>query len=120
MGSLTADEERGFWSRSSGNELRGAASYFIIVASVPKWDGVEKLREPLIISNLSLPRRRESSNVKSLWIPAFAGMTFLEVALINRSVTGNDFLAFRYELAYNGLNLCENEAKYSAFQPISA
>ena len=25
--------------------------------------------------------RRESSNVKNLWIPAFAGMTFLEVAL---------------------------------------
>ena len=39
-------------------------------------------REPVIIPNLSLPRRRESSNVKSLWIPAFAGMTFLEVALI--------------------------------------
>ena len=37
-------------------------------------------REPLIIPNLSLPRRRESSNVKTLWIPAFAGMTFLEVA----------------------------------------
>ncbi len=25
--------------------------------------------------------QRESSNVKSLWIPVFAGMTFLEVAL---------------------------------------
>jgi hypothetical protein len=47
--------------------------------------------EPLIISNSSLPRRRESSYVKSLWIPAFAlnrawfrafvEMTFLEVAL---------------------------------------
>ena len=36
--------------------------------------------EPLIISNLSLPRRRESSYFKGLWIPAFAGMTFLEVA----------------------------------------
>jgi len=82
MVSLTADEERGFWSRSSGNELRGAASYFIIVGPVPKWDGVEKL--------------------------------------INRSVMGSDFLAFRYELAYNVLSLCENEAKYSAFQPISA
>ena len=34
-----------------------------------------------MIINLSLPRRRESSNVKSFWIPAFAGMTFLEVAL---------------------------------------
>jgi hypothetical protein len=32
-------------------------------------------------SNPSLPRRRESNYVKSLWIPAFAGMTFLEVAL---------------------------------------
>jgi hypothetical protein len=82
MASLTADEEKRFWSRSSGNELRGTASYFIIVAPVPKWDGVEKL--------------------------------------INRSVTGNDFLAFRYELAYNVINLCETEAKYSAFQPISA
>jgi hypothetical protein len=30
---------------------------------------------------LSLPRRRESSDVKGFWIPAFAGMTFLEVAL---------------------------------------
>jgi hypothetical protein len=39
------------------------------------------LRGPLIIINLSLPRRRESSDVKSFWIPAFAGMTFLEVAL---------------------------------------
>jgi len=28
---------------------------------------------------LPLPRKRESSNVKNLWIPAFAGMTFLEV-----------------------------------------
>jgi hypothetical protein len=39
------------------------------------------LRTPLIITNLSLPRRRESSIVKGFWIPAFAGMTFLEVAL---------------------------------------
>jgi len=39
----------------------------------------------LIIINLSLPRRRESSDVKSFWIPAFAGMTFLEVALIFKS-----------------------------------
>jgi hypothetical protein len=29
---------------------------------------------------LSLPRRRESSDVKSFWIPVFTGMTFLEVA----------------------------------------
>jgi hypothetical protein len=43
---------------------------------------VEPLREPLIISNSSLPSRRESSNLKPFWIPAFAGMTFLEVALI--------------------------------------
>jgi hypothetical protein len=57
MGSLTADEEKGFWSRSSGNELRGAASYFIIVAPVTKWDGVEKLREPLKMSFL---RKQES------------------------------------------------------------
>jgi hypothetical protein len=45
---------------------------------------------------------------------------FFSSLLINRSVTGSDFLAFWYELAYNGINLCENEAKYSAFQPISA
>src|SRR4030042_5937555 len=31
--------------------------------------------------------RRESSDVKSLWIPASAGMTFLEVALINKNPT---------------------------------
>ncbi len=34
---------------------------------------------PLIIPNPSLPRRRESSNFDWFWIPAFAGMTFLEV-----------------------------------------
>jgi hypothetical protein len=39
------------------------------------------LRGPLLIINLSLPSRRESSNLKPFWIPAFAGMTFLEVAL---------------------------------------
>jgi hypothetical protein len=36
MGSLTADEEKGFWSRSSGNELRGAASYFIRLRRKPR------------------------------------------------------------------------------------
>jgi hypothetical protein len=40
-----------------------------------------RLRDPLIIINLSLPRRRESSDVKGFWIPVFTGMTFLEVAL---------------------------------------
>jgi len=40
------------------------------------------LREPLIIHNSSLPRKRESSYIKNFWIPASAGMTFLEVALI--------------------------------------
>jgi len=30
----------------------------------------ENLRDPLIIPNSSLPRRRESSYVKNLWIPA--------------------------------------------------
>jgi ATP-dependent phosphofructokinase / diphosphate-dependent phosphofructokinase len=45
------------------------------------------LREPLIIPNLSLPRKRESSNVISLWIPAFAGMTFLEVPLRGTDIT---------------------------------
>jgi hypothetical protein len=39
------------------------------------------LREPLIIINSSLPQKRESSDVRNFWIPAFAGMTFLEVAL---------------------------------------
>jgi len=34
---------------------------------------------------LSLPFRRESSDVKRFWIPAFAGMTFLEAALIFKS-----------------------------------
>ena len=36
-----------------------------------------------MIINLSLPRRRESSKYKRFWIPAFAGMTFLEVAYLN-------------------------------------
>ena len=49
--------------------------------STPFRNPCQNLREPLIIINLSLPRRRESSDVKSFWIPAFAGMTFLEVAL---------------------------------------
>jgi hypothetical protein len=39
------------------------------------------IREPLIITNLSLPRRRESSDFKRFWIPAFAGMTLLEAAI---------------------------------------
>jgi hypothetical protein len=38
----------------------------------------QNYRLPLIIPNPSLPRRRESSNFKWFWIPAFAGMTFLE------------------------------------------
>ena len=45
-----------------------------------------KYREPLIIINLSLPRRRESSDFKSFWIPAFAGMTLLEAALKFKTV----------------------------------
>jgi hypothetical protein len=40
------------------------------------------LREPPIVINSSLPRRRESRAVETFWIPAFAGMTFLEVTLI--------------------------------------
>jgi hypothetical protein len=48
-----------------------------------------EIREPLIIINLSLPRRRESSDVKGFWIPAFAGMTFLEVAISNGIVMLN-------------------------------
>jgi hypothetical protein len=49
---------------------------------------IQNFREPLIIINLSLPRRRESSDVKSFWIPAFAGMTFLEVAFKLRTGIG--------------------------------
>ncbi len=45
------------------------------------------IREPLIIINLFLLQMRESNDVKSLWIPAFAGMTFLEVAI--RLIGGN-------------------------------
>jgi hypothetical protein len=37
--------------------------------------------EPLIIPNSSLPRRLESSNIETFWIPAFAGMTFLGESL---------------------------------------
>ena len=39
--------------------------------------------------------RRESSDVKSFWIPAFAGMTFLEVALRE-----TNFLFFNCGLLY--------------------
>ena len=39
----------------------------------------QKSWEPLTITNLSLPRRRESSDIKGFWIPVFTGMTFLEV-----------------------------------------
>ena len=42
----------------------------------------QDFRDPLIIPNSTLPRRRESSYVKNLWIPAFAGMTLLEVTFI--------------------------------------
>jgi len=54
------------------------------------------IREPLIIIDLSLPRRRESSDVKGFWIPAprsrtsrtsFAGMTFLLYSPIHKSFT---------------------------------
>jgi hypothetical protein len=41
---------------------------------------VLKFRELPIFTNSSLPRRRESRDVKRFWIPAFAGMTFSEVA----------------------------------------
>jgi hypothetical protein len=47
------------------------------------------MREPTIIINLSLPPRikhgvnfsGESNDVKTFWIPAFAGMTVLDVAI---------------------------------------
>jgi hypothetical protein len=65
-------ENKIFWVAAS---LFGNFNNF---EKIPYFD----LREPLIIINLSLPRRRESSDVKSFWIPAFAEMTFLEVALI--------------------------------------
>jgi hypothetical protein len=37
---------------------------------------LHELTQPLIIINLLLSQMRESTNVKSFWIPAFAGMTF--------------------------------------------
>jgi hypothetical protein len=43
-----------------------------------------ELREPLIIINSLLPQKRESSDVRNFWIPAFAGITFLEGELILR------------------------------------
>jgi hypothetical protein len=46
---------------------------------------VYEFREHLIIITLSLPRRRETSDVKGFWIPVFTGMTFLEVALRMRA-----------------------------------
>ena len=36
--------------------------------------------------------RREASNVKSFWIPAFAGMTFLEIALSMMKALEGDIL----------------------------
>ena len=39
------------------------------------------LRKPLIIINSSILQKLESSDVKNFWIPAFAGMTFLEKVL---------------------------------------
>ena len=41
----------------------------------------EEIREALIIINRSLSHTRESSDLKTFWIPAFAGMTFLEGAI---------------------------------------
>jgi len=40
-----------------------------------------KLKGASINLDSLLPHRQESGNVKSFWIPAFAGMTFLEEAL---------------------------------------
>ena len=37
--------------------------------------------------------RRESSNVKNLWIPVFAGMTFLGVALRKKSEKRVEFIS---------------------------
>jgi len=56
----------------------------------PGYFSLPFFREPLIIPDSSLPPRievrgklrRESSYFKTFWIPAFAGMTFLEVAFI--------------------------------------
>ena len=39
------------------------------------------MRAPLKTPYLSFRRKPESSNVHTLWIPAFAGMTFLEVPM---------------------------------------
>jgi len=48
--------------------------------------GIKYFREPLTIPNWSIPRKRESSNVKNLWIPAFAGMTFLSEADLKSAI----------------------------------
>ena len=53
---------------------------------------LEELRVPLIITHLSLPRRRESSNFHRLGIPAFGGMTFLEEPLNKRKIADKKFL----------------------------
>jgi hypothetical protein len=54
----------------------------VLIESPLSYNEPYEIRKPLIIINLSLPRRRESSDVKGFWIPAFAGMTFLEAAII--------------------------------------
>jgi hypothetical protein len=42
----------------------------------------------------------EPSDVKSFWIPAFAGMTFLEVALILKDVFGHLDFGFHLNLIH--------------------
>jgi len=51
-----------------------------IAATVSMQVDLEFIGICFIKTNLSLPRRRKSSYIKMLLIPAFAGMTFLEVA----------------------------------------
>ena len=44
---------------------------------------------------LSLPRRRESRDFNMLWIPAFAGMTFLEILEVIAKVFNSGIAALR-------------------------
>ena len=61
------------------------------------------LWEPLIIHNSSLPRKRESSYIKNFWIPASAGMTFLEVALFIQLIFYRKVTLYSIETLYNVL-----------------
>ena len=69
---------KGLCSQFTESVLKCAASK----GAETKQFNLVNIREPLIIINLSLPRRRESRDVKGFWIPVFTGRTFLEVPII--------------------------------------